>query len=152
MAIQTRYAGDANGINNVDAKYDGTLATIVATGLTKNPVAIKIALGKSQNFAASDSATGGPVETILRALEIDGTVVMYQVDTDRLSVLLEASGAGGSVGSPTSEGAVILTVSQIATALQTRVQALTANLSTVLGTGNVWANVATVTSSGFYLG
>ena len=36
MAIQTRYAGDANGVNNVDAKYDGTLGTIISTGLTKN--------------------------------------------------------------------------------------------------------------------
>ena len=55
MAIQTRYAGDANGINNVDAKYDGTLGTLIATGLTKNPIAIKVVLGPSagvqQSFA-----------------------------------------------------------------------------------------------------
>jgi carbon monoxide dehydrogenase subunit G len=151
MSIQTRYAGDANGINNVDGSYTGTLGSLIATGLTKNPIAIKILLGGAQTFATTDLATGGPVETILRALEIDGTVTMYQVDTSQLSVLLEASGAGGSVGTSTSEGAVILTTSQIATALQTRVQALTANLSTALGTGNVWANVATVTSSGFKL-
>jgi hypothetical protein len=120
MAIQTRYAGDAQGVNNVDVNTDGTLATIVATGLT-------IALGKSQQFAASDSATGGPVETILRTIGIDSTVVMYQVDTDRLSVLVEAAGntvtnIGGRI---TAQG----------------------NLSTTLGTGNVWANAATVSSN-----
>ena len=42
MAIQTRYAGDAQGINNFDAKTDGTLGTIISTGLTKAPVALKI--------------------------------------------------------------------------------------------------------------
>ena len=53
MAIQTRYAGDANGINNVDAKTDGSLATIIATGLTKNPTAIKIVLGGAVQQALS---------------------------------------------------------------------------------------------------
>ena len=95
MAIQTRYAGDAQGINNFDAAYDGTLGTIIATGLTKNPTAIKISLmaaGAPQTFAAGDSATGGPVEAILRQIAIDSTIVMYQVDTSQLSVLVEATG------------------------------------------------------------
>lgn len=127
MAIQTRYAGDAQGVNNVDAATDGTLATIVATGLTKNPTAIKVLLGKSQTFAASDSATGGPVESILRQIAVDSTVVMYQVDTDRLSVLVEALGSN-------------------ATAVGTRIATL-ANASSTLGTGNVWANAATVTTT-----
>jgi hypothetical protein len=127
MAIQTRYAGDAQGINNVDAKQDGTLATIIATGLTKNPLALKVALGNSQAFAATDSATGGPVESILRQIAIDSTIVMYQVDTDRLSVLVEATGSD-------------------ATTIQTRIRTL-ANASATLGTGNVWANAATVTST-----
>lgn len=130
MAIQTRYAGDAQGINNVDAKTDGTLATIIATGLTKNPLALKVALGTTptQAFLAGDSATGGPVETILRSIAIDSTVVMYQVDTNQLSVLVEATGSDAS-------------------SIQTRIRALTANLSTAIGTGNVWANAVTVTSS-----
>lgn len=131
MAIQTRYAGDAYGINNVDATYDGTLATIIATGLTKSPTAVKVAmvntLGKTQAFTAADSATGGPIETILRNIAIDSTVVMYQVDTNQLSVLVEA------IGTTTA-------------AVQTRVLAL-GNLSTTLGTGNVWANNFTVTST-----
>jgi hypothetical protein len=149
MAIQTRFAGDANGVLNVDSGI-GSLGNIVSTGLTKAPIAIKIALGGGQTFSANDLSTGGPVETILRAIEIDGTVTMYQVDTDRISVLLEATGAGGANGS-SLQGAASVTASTIATALQTRVQGLTANLSTNLGTGNVWANVATVTSSGFKL-
>jgi hypothetical protein len=136
MAIQTRYAGDANGVINVDAKVDGTLATIVATGLTKNPTAIKITLGGAtpQTFLAGDSATGGPVETILRTIAIDSTIVMYQVDSGQLSVLVEATG-------------------NTTTNIATRITGLaTANLSAALGTGNVWANIVTVSSTnGFKL-
>lgn len=123
MAIQTRYAGDANGINNVDAKYDGTLATIIATGLTKNPTAFKITgLG---TFSAAESATGGPVETILRAIGVDSTVVMYQVDTTQLSVLVEATGTD-------------------AAGLQTRIRALGGNIGLA---ANIYAASATVSSS-----
>ena len=93
MAIQTRYAGDAQGVNNVDANYAGALATIVATGLTKNPTAIKITLANSQTFTVAESGTGGAVETLLRNIAIDSTIVMYQVDTSQLSVLCEAVGA-----------------------------------------------------------
>jgi len=134
MAIQTRYAGDAQGVNNVDATTDGTLGTIIATGLTKNPTAIKITLGGTaqQSFLKGDSSTGGPVESILRQIAVDSTIVMYQVDTNQLSVLVEAAG-------------------NTTTAIATRIQSL-GNASTTLGTGNVWANVATVSSSnGFKL-
>jgi hypothetical protein len=132
MAIVTRTAGDAQGVNNVDDKYDGTLATIIATGLTKSPTALKVALGKSQTFAAADSATGGVVETILRTIAQDSTIVMYQVDTDRLSVLLEATGAANLTANA-------------ATVINTRIQAL--GNATVAGGSNVWANVSTTTSS-----
>lgn len=132
MAIQTRYAGDAQGVNNVDATTDGTLATIIATGLTKSPTAISVTLGKGQTFAKGDSATGGPVESILRQIAIDSTVVMYQVDTTGLSVLCEATGS---------------TTASIGTRIATL-----ANASSTLGTGNVWANAATVVSTvGFKL-
>ena len=127
MAIQTRYAGDANGVNNVDAKYDGTLGTIIATGLTKNPTAIKVLLGAAQTFGTADSQTGGAVEAILRQIAIDSTIVMYQVDTDRLSVLVEATG-------------------NTTTNIATRIQSL-ANASASLGQGNIWANATTVTST-----
>jgi hypothetical protein len=134
MAIQTRYAGDAQGINNVDATTDGTLGTIIATGLTKNPTAIKITLGGAvqQSFLKGDSSTGGPVEAILRQIAIDSTIVMYQVDTNQLSVLVEAAG-------------------NTTTAIATRIASL-GNASAAFGTGNVWANVATVSSTnGFKL-
>jgi len=130
MAIQTRFAGDAQGVNNVDAKYDGTLATIIATGLTKNPTALKVALGApgaAQSFTATDSATGGPVEAILRQIGVDSTIVMYQVDTTQMSVLVEATGSNAAT-------------------IQTRVHTL-GNASTTLGTGNDWANAVTITSA-----
>ena len=77
-------------------------------------------------------------------------MLFRSVDTNQLSVLLEATGIGGYNGD-TVQGAYVATNTQIASNVQTRVQALTANLSTALGTGNVWANVITVSSSGFKL-
>ena len=131
MAILTRYAGDANGVNNVDSTYDGTLATTVATGLTKSPVPFSIKLGKSQTLSAVDSTTGGVVETILRQVAVDSTIVMYQVDSGQISVLLEATG------------------SNVAT-IAARIQAL--GNASVAGGSNVWANVTTVSGSvGFKL-
>lgn len=92
MAIFTRRAGDANGVNNFDSGR-GFLGNIVATGLTKSPTAIKVTLANSQTFTTSELATGGAVETILRTIAQDSTIVMYQADTDRLSVLCEATGS-----------------------------------------------------------
>ena len=92
MPIQTRYAGDANGVSNVDSGR-GFLGNIVATGLTKSPTALKVTLANSQTFTTTELATGGAVEAILRAIGQDSTIVMYQVDTDRLSILLEATGS-----------------------------------------------------------
>jgi hypothetical protein len=123
MAIFTRRAGDANGVNNFDSGR-GFLGNIVATGLTKSPTAIKVTLANSQTFAATDLATGGAVETILRAIGQDSTIVMYQADTDRLSVLLEAT------GSTTAE-------------LQTRIRSL-GNVGT---TSNIFAGPGVTVSS-----
>lgn len=90
MPIQIRYAGDANGVNNFDGAYDGTLATIVSIGLTKSPVAFKITgLG---TLSSSDSATGGIVEAVLRCIGHDSTITLYQVDSSQISVLVEACG------------------------------------------------------------
>ena len=123
MAIQTRYAGDANGINNFDAKTDGTLGTIIATGLTKAPIALKISvLG---TFTAAESGTGGAVETILRNIGIDSTIVMYQVDSAQLSVLLEANGSSAAT-------------------IQTRLQGLGGNIGIA---GNIWSGGGVVVSS-----
>ena len=129
MAIQTRYAGDANGINNFDAKTDGTLGTIIATGLTKAPIALKISgLG---TFTAAESGTGGAVETILRNIGIDSTIVMYQVDSAQLSVLLEANGSSAAT-------------------IQTRLQGLGGNIGIA---GNIWSgsSVAVSSANGFKL-
>ena len=129
MAIQTRYAGDAQGVNNVDAGR-GFLGNIIATGLTKNPTVLKVTLGKSQTFEAADMATGNAVETILRQIQVDSTVVMYQVDSALMSVVCEAIGSNAAT-------------------IQTRIQSL-GNISS--SSGNVWANAATVSSAlGFKL-
>jgi len=130
MAIQTRYAGDAQGVNNVDVAYDGTLGTVIATGLTKNPTAVSINLGKSQTFVLADSATGGVVETFLRQIAVDSTIVMYQVNSGQLSVLLEAAG-------------------NTTTNILARITAL--GNATVAGGSNIWANAATLSNTGFKL-
>ena len=146
MAIQTRYVGDSLGINNVDsATAQVGTGAIIATGLTKNPIAVRVVAGAGQSFTAGDMSTGGSVETILRAIGQDSTITMYQVDTAAISVLLEATGAGTSTAA-----AAVQTPAGVATALQTRIQALTANIGN--STGNIWANVATVTgTNGFKL-
>lgn len=126
MPIQTRYAGDANGVNNFDANTAGALDTIIATGLTKSPTALKILLGKSQTLSQADSATGGVVEQILRQVAVDSTIVMYQVSSDRISVLVEATGSNAAT-------------------IGARIQSL--GNASVAGGSNVWANVTTTTSS-----
>ena len=165
MAIQTRYVGDANGVVNVDSGV-GFIGNIVATGLTKAPIALKVLMNNGLTLTSAEMVTGGAVETILRAITIDATVTMYQVDatSGQISVLLEATGAGPSGDTGTSvQGAQILTTSQIATALQTRLQALLGAASATAGptgtttggnigiSANVWANSITVSSSNFKL-
>jgi hypothetical protein len=144
MAIQTRYVGDAFGINNVDQSTT-TGNVIIATGLTKNPIALKVLLGNTQTFITGEMATGGAVETILRQIAIDSTVVMYQVDTStpQMDILVEASGAGTQSGGVTTNASV-------ATAIQTRLQNLGANIGIA---SNIWAGGGlTVTSAnGFKL-
>ena len=128
MPYQTRYAGDANGVNNFDATQNGTLATIIATGLTKSPLALK--LTGMGTFVAGESATGGAVETILRSITVDSTVVMYQVDATQISVLLEACGSDAAT-------------------IQARIVALGGNIGIA---GNITASSVTVSSAaGFKL-
>ena len=149
MAIQTRYTGDSQGVVNVDSGI-GSLGNIIATGLTKAPIALKIV--DTNLGVTGELVTGGAVETILRAIAVDSTITMYQLDSsNQLSVLLEATGAqSGESISSTSEGAYIQTPSQIATAIQTRLQALNAG-GNIGAAGNVWAASITVSSSGFKL-
>jgi hypothetical protein len=161
MAIQTRYVGDSLPITNVDlgASYGNpSSGAIIATGLTKAPIALAITTtgtGATGNLAL-EMVTGGAVESILRQLEIDGTVTMYQVgggsNYTQLSVLLEASGAGPA---NSGYGAQTYSPSTIATAIQTRLQAMLGNVGTAGGNigiaSNVWAASTTVTSVGFKL-
>lgn len=145
MAIQTRYAGDANGVVNVDSGI-GSLGQIVATGLTKNPIAISVVAGSGQTFQAGDMNTGNAVETILRAIAIDSTITMYQVNSGSISILLEASGASSAAAATdTSEGADAYSATLVAAGLQTRIQALGPNIA--VSSGNIWANTATVVGS-----
>jgi hypothetical protein len=165
MAIQTRYAGDANSVTNVDNSNGSVVGFPITPGLTKAPTLIAISSGATGNLAV-ETGTGGAVETVLRALQIDGTVTMYQVQatTSLLSVYLEATGiASADNTSSTNEGAYIQTNAQVATAIQTRLQGLLGAASTVAGptgttTGgnigigsNVWANNFSVTNVGFKL-
>jgi hypothetical protein len=147
MAIQTRYAGDANGVVNVDNGI-GSLGYPVVTGLTKEPIIFKIT---GATFVAGEMATGGSVETILRSIAIDSTITMYQVDSSQISVYLEATGAqSGESVSSTSEGAYIQTTAQVVSAIQTRLQGLNAGGNIGIA-GNVWAAGLSASTSNFKL-
>lgn len=142
MAIQTRYAGDSNPLVNVDSGVQ--LGAIIATGLTKSPIALKIT---TTGNLALEMGTGGAVESVLRAIEQDSTVVMYQVESSgtQLSVLVEASGAGTSTAATAGSS---YTPATVATAIQTRLQGLTANIGIA---SNVYSASTTVASTGFKL-
>lgn len=114
MAEVTRVHGNAEGVVNFD------VAPLVATGLTKRPTAFKIVDAGLLN-AATERATGGVLEAIMRVLSTKATVVMYQLDVGQVSVLVEATGwtndaelqaaivAIGAVGTPAVDmaGAVV---------------------------------------------
>jgi hypothetical protein len=89
MAQVTRINGSANGVVNMDISLAGisSLGKIIATGLTKHPVAYKITLA-----AVGDMSTDGNVEQALRILQVAASTTMYQVDADQLSVLVESTG------------------------------------------------------------
>lgn len=125
MPIVTRVNGDAEGVVNFDSATDGTLGTIVSTGLTKSPLALRIALGNSQEFSAAESGVGGAVETILRQIAIDSSIVMYQVDTAAMSVLVESTNSDAAT-------------------IQTRIRALGANIGAA---ANVYAGGGVTVSS-----
>ena len=71
------------------------------------------------------SGTGGAVETILRSIAIDSTIVMYQVDTSQLSVLVEATGSSAAT-------------------IQTRLQGLGGNIGIA---GNLYSGPGVAVSS-----
>ena len=140
MPIVTRSNGDVRGVTNVDSgKGPGV---IVAPGLTKVPTVYKITFA---NSVQNETVTGGAVETVLRSIGTDSTIVLYQVENDstgNVSVMLEATGAGNSA-------------SYAATTLQARIRAITEASGTGSNIGvasTVFANVVTVSGSyGFNL-
>jgi hypothetical protein len=90
MAIQTRYAGDANPVPNVGTVTLNANAVIINTGIASPIQAFKIT-GMGGNLAA-ELSTGGAVETILRVVATNATVIAYQVDSNsQLSIITERS-------------------------------------------------------------
>lgn len=91
MAVFTRINGDAAGVVQVDAGRSLANAAIINTGIAAPLSVLKITT-PTGNLAA-ELATGGAVETILRVVETNATVLAYQVDaTPQISIVLERSG------------------------------------------------------------
>ena len=98
MAVFTRINGDAAGVVNVDAGRAFANASVINTGIAAPLTAYKITFGAgTTGNIAAELATGGAVETALRLVSGNATVLAYQVDaasagTQQLSVLVERSG------------------------------------------------------------
>jgi hypothetical protein len=132
MAVFTRINGDAGGVMNSGDSRQFANAVIINTGIAAPLVAYKITGGTNGNLAA-ELTVGGAVETILRIVSGNATVLAYQVDTaQQLSVLVERSGWSSD------------------TALQTAIRQTTAGdgSGNIGATGNTWVGAATVTSTG----
>lgn len=103
MAIVTRVNGSSGGVRNVDAGAHTANATVINTGIAAPITAFKITGLQSDgslqtpNLAAelqAPSAVGvsGAVETILRAISGNASILAYQVEsTGQVSVLVERS-------------------------------------------------------------
>ena len=93
MAIVTRVNGDSNGVVVVDVGVHGTgIGGIISTGIGKAPVAYKIVVGGSLQ---NEMGPNGAVETLLKQVELNSTLLMYQVQNDtsgQVSVLVEGFG------------------------------------------------------------
>jgi hypothetical protein len=137
MAVFTRINGDAGGVMNSDQGRTFANATIINTGIAAPLTAYKIAGilpsgGGAANLAA-EQTTGGAVESLLRIISGNATVLAYQTDTGaQLSVLVERSGWASD------------------TALQNAIRQTTAGdgAGNIGATGNTWVGVATVSSTG----
>ena len=96
MAIFTRTNGDAAGVVQVDAGRSFANAAVINTGIAAPLTAYKIAAitgtGAGAANLAAELVTGGAVETILRVLSANATILAYQVDSNsQISVLTERS-------------------------------------------------------------
>ena len=91
MAIQKRYNGDSQGVVNVDrSRADAGAAQIISNGIGKHISAFKIVGADFTN----ELGVGGAVEAIIRAFQVKGTTLAYQIDTTQISLIAEASGWG----------------------------------------------------------
>ena len=139
MAVFTRINGDAYGVLNVDAGRNYANAFIINTGIAAPLTAYKVVL--TNGNLAAELTTGGAVETILRIVEGNATVLAYQVDsTPQISIITERSGW--------------VTDAALQLAIQTGNGQWTAATGGNIGaTGNVWSgNYITASSSeGFKL-
>jgi hypothetical protein len=141
MAIFTRINGDAAGVVNVDAGRVFGNSTIINTGIAAPLTAYKVTIvpGATTNTGAGNLAaeltTGGAVETILRIIEGNATVLAYQTDAasanSQLSVLVERSGWTDAT-------------------IQAAVRQTTAGdgAGNIGALANCWVGAATVTSTG----
>ena len=135
MAVFTRTNGDAAGVTNVDAGRSFANAAVINTGIAA-PLSfynITLAAGApsgSYGNLAAELTTGGAVETIIRAIEGNATVLAYQVDANgQISVLVEAIGSNAAT-------------------IQTRLQACNGGTTGNIGiAGNIWSGGGVTVSS-----
>lgn len=137
MAIGvTRVHGGTNPVQNVGTVTLNANAVIINTGINSPIQAYKIGtLGVTANLAAelgdpSPAGVPGAVDTLMRVISTNATVLAFQVDASgssaQLSVITERSGWADSD-------------------LQTAIRALGANIGSY---GNVFPALATVSSTG----
>lgn len=136
MAVFTRTNGDSAGVNNVGSGRAFANATIINTGIGSPITAYKIAgiipTGGGAGNLAAELTSGGAVETILRIVAGQASVLAYQTDSNQqLSVIVERS-------------------SWTDTFLQANIRATTAGdgAGNIGATGNTWVGAATVSSTG----
>jgi hypothetical protein len=98
MAIFTRTNGDAYGVVQVDAGRGFANATIINTGIGAPINAYKIATAAAiTGNLVAEGVTGGAVETILRTIAANATILAYQIDAgtagvQQISLITERSG------------------------------------------------------------
>jgi hypothetical protein len=103
MAIFNRVNGDSIGVRQVDAGRNAANAAVINTGIAAPLTAIKIGSIQSDgglltpNLAAelgvpNGSGVSGVVETIIRTVTANASILAYQVDNNgQVSMLVERS-------------------------------------------------------------
>jgi hypothetical protein len=136
MAEFIRTNGDSAGVNNVGGGRAFANATIINTGIGSPITAYKITgiipTGGGAGNLAAELTTGGAVETILRIVAGQASILAYQTDSNQqLSVIVERS-------------------SWTDTFLQANIRATTAGdgAGNIGKLANTWVGAATVSSTG----